>query len=233
MAKIKWSALVSDVRNSLNGSTMARNRYGSYMRNKVTPVNPQTSFQMQARQILGNLSSSFRELTLQQINAWNAAAINFPFTDVFGDIKHLSGQTLFVKLNANLEKIGKPRISNPPLSQGFPELAIEDFTAELTAGELSTLEIAINQAVVPAGYTLVVYATPSVSKSISFVKNRYRMLTQPAEAVAGVVDIKDSYVNRFGQPIEDEVIHVRVALISNTSGQQGVPLTAQSSVLMP
>src|SRR4051794_38926446 len=127
MAKIKYSALVSDMRNKLNGSVMSQNRYGSFVRNKVTPVNPQTSYQQAARQSLGNLSSSFRELTAGQIAAWNRSGVNFPFTDIFGDIKHLSGQTLFVKLNANLEKVNSPRILQPPLPVGFPEISLDAF----------------------------------------------------------------------------------------------------------
>lgn len=233
MAKIKYSALVSDMRNKLNGSVMSKNRYGSYLRNKVTPVNPQTSFQQSARQSLGNLSSSFRELTIEQIRAWNASGVNFPFTDIFGDIKHLSGQTLFVKLNANLEKVGSSRISNPPAAVGFPELSISGFSAVVTASVLTTMEFEINSATVPSGYALVVYATPSLSRSISFVRNRFRLIAANIPAIASVVDLIDPYVERFGQPLEGEVIHIRVALVSTDTGQQGVPLMADSTVAGP
>lgn len=223
MAKIKYSALVSDMRNSLNGSTLSKNRYGSYMRNKVTPVNPQTSFQQAARQILGNLSSSFRELTIAQIKAWNNSGINFPFTDIFGDVKHLSGQTLFVKLNANLEKIGQPRVLTPPLPVGFPEIAISDLVLLADAGVLESADFEIDPAAIPSGYSLVVYATPGVSRSISFVKNRYRFLGS-FTASGGAIDFLDEYRDRFGDPLVGEVVHIRVALISTSTGQQGVPL---------
>lgn len=229
MAKIKYSALVSDMRNSLNGSTLSKNRYGSYMRNKVTPVNPQTSFQQAARQILGNLSSSFRELTIGQIKAWNNSGINFPFTDIFGDVKHLSGQTLFVKLNANLEKIGSPRILNPPLPTGFPEIAIESFVFQTEDGDVEAADILIEGTVVPANHRLVVYATPGLSRSISFVKNRYRFLGA-FNVVGSEVSIGAEYQARFGTPLVGEVVHIRVALVAVETGQQGVPL-ADSAVV--
>lgn len=224
MAKIKYSALVSDMRNSLNGSTLSKNRYGNYIRNKVTPVNPQTSFQQSARQILGNLSSSFRELTLSQIRAWNNAGQDFPFTDIFGDIKHLTGQTLFVKLNANLEKVGSPRISVPPLPVGFPEISITDSTFEIgqTGAVTGTLELSSES--IPDGYELIVYGTPGISRARSFVKNRFRFLGK-FEVDEGVVDFGSALANRFGVPLVDELVHIKVALISTATGQQGVPLT--------
>ena len=42
MAKILTTAIVADIRNKLNGSVFSKNRYGAYVRTKVTPVNPQT-----------------------------------------------------------------------------------------------------------------------------------------------------------------------------------------------
>lgn len=229
MAKIKYSALVSDMRNKLNGSVMSKNRYGSYLRNKVTPVNPQTAFQQQARQSLGNLSSSFRELTAGQIKSWNGAGVNFPFTDIFGDIKHLTGQTLFVKLNANLEKVGSPRIMQPPLPTGFPEIALSDFEYNVDVDETGSAVFDILPAVIPAGYKLVVYATEGISRAVSFVKNRYRFIGSFTPA-GGNLDIFDAHTARFGVPLVGEVVHIRCALVSTTTGQQSVPLTISATV---
>lgn len=223
MAKIKFSALVSDMRNKLNGSVMSKNRYGSYVRNKVTPVNPQTSFQQVARQQLASLSSQYRGITVAQRNSWINGAANFPFTDIFGDVRHLSGQTLFVKLNTNLLNAGSPVITAAPLPVGIPELVIEDVQATQAAGVLVSLEIALSALVVPAGFALAVYATPPTPASIQFVKNRYRLIGT-APVAAGVADVLTLYSDRFGTAANaDEQIHVRVALISTTTGQAGVP----------
>lgn len=230
MAKIKYSALVSDMRNKLNGSVMSKNRYGSYVRNKVTPVNPQTVFQQNARQSLANLSSSFRDLTIAQIKAWNGAGQNFPFTDIFGDIKHLTGQTLFVKLNANLEKVGSPRISTPPLPVGFPELAISAMSVGVTGGVLTTAEFDVTPDAIPVGYKLVIYATQGLSRARSFVKNQYRFLGAFTPEL-GLVDFSAEYLDRFGSPLSDEIVHIKVALVSITTGQQGIPLSDSAVVV--
>lgn len=228
MAKIKYSALVSDMRNKLNGSVMSKNRYGSYVRNKVTPVNPQSSFQQNARQILGNLSSSFRELTASQIAAWNAKSKDFPFTDIFGDIRHLTGQTLFVKLNANLEKLALPRVSDAPDPVGFPQYDILSGTAKLNQnGSIAEVnfETGIEDLDNLPGYTTVVYATRPMSKSISFVKNEFRFVGIGEPDLLGSVSITTAWTNRFGTAKEDEVIHIKFALVSNATGQQGVPVS--------
>lgn len=230
MAKIKYSALVSDVRNKLNGSVMSKNRYGSIVRNKVTPVNPQSSFQQNARQRLASLSSSFRALTAAQIAAWNNSGVNFPFTDIFGDVKHLSGQTLFVKLNANLDKIGSPRILTPPLAQGFPEIAVSGAVAEVETGENSEVSFMIDPAVVPTGYDVVVYATPSISRSINFIKNRFRYLGTFVPA-AGKIDLLTDYTARFGLMQGDEVVHFKVALVNSETGQQSIPFSLSAAVV--
>lgn len=223
MAKIKYSALVSDMRNKLNGSVASKNRYGSYLRNKVTPVNPQTSYQQNVRQMLGSLSSQYRGLTEAQRQSWINGSQNFPFTDIFGDVRYLSGQTLFVKLNTNLINAGASQIDSAPLPVGVPEFAATGLTAEVTAGEITTLSVATSDVTVPVGFALAVYATPPLSPSINFVKNRLRYIGN-ASAVASAADILALYTARFGASAsEGERITVRVALVSTDTGQQGVP----------
>lgn len=222
-AKIKYSALVSDMRNKLNGSVASKNRFGSYLRNKVTPVNPQTSFQQIVRQQLGAFSSQYRGLTPAQRSSWINGAQNFPFTDIFGDIRYLSGQMLFVKLNINLANAGSAAIQSAPLPVGVPELTVESVTATAAAGALTALTIDVSEATVPAGFALAVYATPPTPASIQFVKNRYRFIGVTTVA-AGVADIQAAYEARLGGGANaGEMIHVRVALINTTTGQQGVP----------
>lgn len=230
MAKIKYSALVSDMRNKLNGSVASKNRYGNYLRNKVTPVNPQTAYQQAVRQQLGALSSQYRALTQSERLSWINGAPSFPFTDIFGDVRYLSGQTLFVKLNTNLINAGQAPLNTAPIPVGVPEMAVTGVTSEITAGELAILSLSVSETTVPAGFALAVYATPPTPASIQFVKNRYRFIGI-ATVTAGAADILAAYTARFGAAAAaGEQIHVRVALISTTTGQQGTPSGAAGTV---
>lgn len=214
------------MRNKLNGSVASKNRYGSYLRNKVTPVNPQTTYQQAVRQQLGALSSQYRSLTEAQRQSWINGSSNFPFTDIFGDIRHLSGQTLYVKLNTNLINAGGSPISSAPQPIGIPEFAVTALTAEVDAGALTGLEVSTSAETVPAGFALAIYATPPLSPSINFIKNRLRFIGV-VDAAAGAADILSLYSARFGTSANiGERITVRAALISETTGQQGVPSEA-------
>lgn len=233
MAKIKYSALVSDVRNKLNGSVMSKNRYGSYMRNKTTPVNPQTTFQQNVRAQLAANSQAWGGLTEAQRSGWRALAAELPFTDIFGDSKILAGNSLFNQLNGNLNKVGVASIGDAPLKEAVPSLVTFSVSAVGTLGVLSALTLAFSPTPIPAGYALVVYATPGISPGRNFVKNQFRLVTSLAAATATGADIFTAYSARFGTPADDQKIFVRVALVSLNSGQQGIPLEAMAVVTTP
>ena len=168
-------------------------------------------------------------MTIDQIKSWNSAGKNFPFTDIFGDVKHLSGQTLFVKLNANLEKVNLPRVLSAPAPSGFPELPEATLDTTFVGGDLVELAFKSGLTAIPAGYTMVAYATPGISRSISFVKNEFRFIGEVLYS-AGEGDLAFLWNARFAPPLEDEVIHVKIALIKNSSGQQSIPLIVQATV---
>lgn len=230
MAKIKYSALVSDVRNKLNGSVMSKNRYGSYMRNKITPVNPQTQYQQNARMILSSLSSGWAGLSESERAGWNALASQVPFTDIFGDVQHLSGQVMYVKLNANLIKIAEAPNSTAPVMESIPPMLLDGLDAEQTAGALVTLDAEFVQQTVPAGYQIVIYATPPIKPGISFVKNQYRMIGAIDTITSGVANALTLWNDRFGAVTAGQKIFLRAALVNETTGQQGIPSQAEAVI---
>lgn len=229
MSKIKYSALVSDMRNKLNGSVLSKNRYGSYVRNKVTPVNPQTSYQINQRANLSSLSADWRGLTEAERQGWSNAAALAPRTDIFGDPKILAGNALFVSLNLNLLAAGQSSITSAPAFESIPVVTGSDLEIELTAGVITTAEITVDPAGVPAGYSLIVYATPGVSPGISFVKNKYRYLGVFVPT-AGVVDFSAEYIIRFGNPLIGQKVFIRLAYVNNTTGQLGLPSESMTLV---
>lgn len=231
MAKVKYTAIVAEMRNKLNGNVFSKNRYGNYVRNKVTPVNPRTSFQQNQRAFLATLSSTWRTLTDLQRLSWINGAANFPRTDIFGDKKILSGQALFVALNKNLLNAGQPVINVAPLPGELPQITPSGLVAEFTvATSTSLVEFSISPAAVPAGHSLFVYATPTVGPGISFVKNRFRFLGT-ATAAAGVVDISAMYTARFGNLTIGEKVFIQVAIVNNSTGQVSIPQELSTTVV--
>lgn len=227
MAKIKYSALVSDMRNKLNGSVMSKNRYGAYIRNKVTPTNPQTTAQVAARNRLATWSQGWRGITQPQRNGWITGASNFPVIDIFGDSKILAGNALYTQLNVNLSLVGGTNIDDLPTPVAIPALNVLTITS---AAGTPALSVVYAPTPIPAGFSLLVEATPPIPQSRLFVKNQFRVISHLAAAAASPYNALTAYQAVFGNPTEDLVIYVRVRLISTTTGQAGIPLQSSDIV---
>ena len=224
MAKVKYSALIESMRNKLNGSVASRNRYGNYWRNKTTPINRQTSYQVAVRSQFAANSSKWRGLTQEQRDAWIAAAPNYPFTDEFGDQLFLSGNSLFLKINQNLQNMGASTVNWPqqPVAVENP-----DFTDLTVTASTTTVTVA---APTSANGTLMVYAAANVSPGKKFVKNLYKYLGTITGG-ATPVDINSQIVERFGAKSAGTAVWVKILVGDNSTGQQGQPV--EMSAIVP
>lgn len=222
--KIKFGAIVTDGRGKLGGHVLAKNRSGNYMRTKVTPVNPQTTYQQAQRSALGTLSSGWSGLTESQRNQWDSAVVDFQKTDIFGDLKSPTGKNLYTGLNRNLLNAGQSIISVPPSPASIPNLTIDAANYSLvgTSFDVGTLGDA-------TGSFVQAWATPPVSDGTTFVKNRLRMLESIAGGSDATLDIYDSYLNRFGAPAVGAKVYVAIRVV-NAGGEAGVISTFLATI---
>jgi len=221
MAKLLFTAIVADMRNKLNGTVFSKNRYGAYARTKVTPVNPQTLSQQAARNNLSTNSQAWRGLTEAQRQGWIDAAASFPFTDIFGNSKILSGSALYVKLNNNLVNTGNAAIADAPSPVAIP--AINSVT--LTAADTPSFSLAFDPSPIAADFEMMVFATPNVTPGKYFVKNLYRFIGSVAAAGATPANLLAAYQAIHGNPVADQKIFVKCFLISTVTGQAGIPIS--------
>lgn len=217
MAKVKYGAMLVDMRGKLGGHVASKNRAGAYFRTKVTPVNPQTSAQVSARAILTTFSQGWRALTPDERAAWNAAVVNFAKTDIFGDIKNPTGINLFVRLNSVLTHAGAASLTVPPALTSSPEFVT--FTA--TAAETGqTFSVAFAPTPVPANVAYKVETTAQVSQGKTFLKNLYRTVQYFPAADATPTSIATAYIARFGALVADQKIGIRITAIDLLTGLQ-------------
>lgn len=228
MAKILMTAIVADIRNKLNGSVFSKNRYGAYVRTKVTPVNPQTASQQLVRNQLSTNSQAWRGLTESQRLGWIAAAADFPTTDIFGNAKILSGNALYVRLNNNLNQIAQTAIADAPTPEAIPALVLDSVSADASTGVVS---LDFTPTPVPAGFSIVIQATPNISAGVSFVKNRYRFISYIAAAATSPQALTVPYAAVHGAPVVGMKIFIRAFIVSNTTGQAGIPVTVSTIVV--
>ena len=227
MAKILTTAIVADIRNKLNGSVFSKNRYGAYVRTKVTPVNPQTDAQQNVRNRLSTNSQAWRGLTEPQRQGWIDAAINFPFTDIYGNTKILSGQALYVKLNNNLASIGSALIADAPSPVAVPVISSLTLTA---AAGTPAVGLAYTPTPTDSASILVIETTGNVTPGKSFVKNLYRRVSQVPDGTASPADILADFQAVHGNPVADQKIFCRAFYIVEATGQAGIPLSTMCIV---
>jgi hypothetical protein len=227
MAKVKLSALVSGMSGKLNGSVFARNRGGLYLRTKVTPLNPQTADQVAARARLAGWSQGWRSLTQAVRDSWNNAVGNFQTTDIFGDIKTPSGNTLYTKLNTNIQLAGGVAITNPPAPIGATAMEGVDVTAAQT---LNAFSVNVAPDPIPADHTLIVEATAPMSAGIHNANSDFRIIGTQAAAAIPPFDMSTEYVAKFGNLVAGQKVFVRTKMIRISTGEVGQQLVASTII---
>lgn len=219
--KAKWGMMVVDGRGKLGGHVLSKNRSGSYARTKVTPVNPQTSFQLAVRNRLTTFSQGWKALTQVQIAAWNNAVSNFASSNIFGDTVSKTGKNLYTGLNQNLASIAAAAITSPPVPVGGGAV-VAGVAIVASAGVKS---IAHTGSV--AGRTVQVWATPGVSAGKSNVKNNFRLIGTFAGAAASPFVATTAYDARFGTQPVGSYVSFRLVSINATTGEAGTPSTSR------
>lgn len=101
MALVQFGGGITRMSGSLAGNTFAKNRYGSYVRARMKPVNPNSWRQVYARTIMSYLTEYwFDELSIAQRESWNTYAQAIVMKNKLGDSIKLSGFNHFIRSNS-------------------------------------------------------------------------------------------------------------------------------------
>lgn len=192
--KAQFGAIVTDGRGKIGGQVMSKNKSGSYLRTKVTPVNRQTSAQQASRSRLASISQAWRGLTVAQRTAWNNAVGDYARTDIFGNLRNPSGFTLFQRLNNNLSAIGVALLSSPPVLRPVATVASADmaYITNYPAFEFATVDN------VPATSAAVFLASPPMSQGISPSINLCSVIKVRPAGSGYSYDMTTDYSAKFG-----------------------------------
>lgn len=225
--KIKFGSIVSDGRGKIGGHVMSKNRAGSYLRTKVTPVNPRSASQITVRNRLGTLAIAWRGLTAAQRIQWNSAVAGFMSTDIFGDLRKPTGFNLYQRLNNNLAQCAVAAISVPPLPVAVPSWTT--FTPTQAAGGATSIAYAVTP--VPAGQNVIVRATAPLSPGKTFVRSELRIIGVLAAAAATPYVATAAYAAKFGGPgLAGQKVFFEARIINIVTGQTGLPVQASCIV---
>lgn len=220
--KTKFGAIIVAGSGSAGGHTFSKNRTGSYMRTKVTPINPQSATQTNTRNRLSSLATGWKTLTEAQRAAWNGAVGMYKGTNIFGDVVKPSGYNLYIKLNTNIIFAGGAALVTPLAPIALPSITSAVLTCTVAGAVVS---LAYAPTPVPANISMIVDMTPPMSPGKYFVKNEYRNLAVVAPAAATPYVGTAAYALKFGAPlIAGQKVNCRLSYISKTTGQAGLPV---------
>jgi hypothetical protein len=217
MTKVKFSALVSEMRGKLNGSVFTKNRYGNSLRNKVTPVNRRTASQQSIKAMFTQFSQKWRSLTDAQQKAWNSAVEDFRRNNIFGDSIKPTGSNLYCELNSNLALVGANELTEPPIQ--MPINGIQEFSL-IIDGSSSTqkFDIAFGPSPTDADVAHLIFATRCYSPGKSYIKGEYRLIgTIPANTNSSYSALSE-WNTKFGALAKDQMISVKLIPVHRKTG---------------
>jgi hypothetical protein len=201
----------TDQSGAVGNLVYTRNRQGTGVRARVTPLNPQTVAQQTQRSILGAVASEWRGLTQLVRNAWAAFAANLPGNP--------SAFNAYVRINDTRVTCGDAKLEVPPQMPAFGIITVTSFTATIAQGVLTLALNGLANTVPPDKY--MVYGTAPRSQGVSNVSSTYRFLGAftPATLAAGLTA---AYLAKFGQPVASQAVNLKLAPVM--SGVKGIPL---------
>jgi len=225
--KALFGSIIVDGSGKIAGHVVSKNRGGSYIKTKKTPINPQSPNQIVVRNRLKQFSQAWKSLTAAQRTAWNTAVDQYKKTDIFGNLRRPSGLNLFCMLNCNLASVGVSMISDPPTPTAVPAIATGSATVVGATGVVT----ATFTPTVPAGVAMVINATAQQSAGKSYVTGKYRFIKSIAAAQTSPQVITTEYAAKVGAPSAvGQVVHFKMRYINITTGVPG-PVIAFSATI--
>jgi hypothetical protein len=184
--------------------------FGQAERQLAVPKNPRTPAQQRVRVTLGSIASRWRGLTDSQRAAWTALASDTRSQPRLGQSGRLNGCQLFIKINCTLAAAGMEQVVEPPERAIFATNPVGALTITNNAGVIA-LKLAVPRA--PAHYVMVLGTSPC-SAGISRPRRFTLLGTLPASA-AGMSDITDLYVAKYGVPPVSARVFIRTRQTAN------------------
>lgn len=226
MALVRYGNGVSELRGSIAGNVFSRGRAGAIVRNRTTPVNPNTQAQADFRYLFSQTAANYTTLTKSQQEAWTEYAQMLTFwRNRLGEPYTPSGRQVFQYCNMNLALVnatllavvaGSPSYNFPLgaqivdpnfdlVTKPVPPLFTsgdKSFNLSLTAGAITTFES--NAAAIPPNATddiqrFIVEATPVMRPTMRNRSNLYRFINSFDGSVSTAIDIVSAFNLVFNQ----------------------------------
>ncbi len=227
MAKVHFTAAISELRNKLGGSVYARNRYGAYARNYAIPDQPNTVYQTDMRALFGAVSSYWAIITEDEREQWRQAATRVVRYDIFSNSGYLTGLQYFNKINIELMLVTDELITTPPALRSTPLFSGLELSLNIVGLDFS-VDLANN--LLTSEYAMVIRATPAQSQGATFFKNLYSIVDIVDDASTLPQNIFVNYISKFIGFDSASRVGVQVYSVDKTTGLRSAPINGYIDV---
>lgn len=207
---------------SMAGTTASHNRFGQYLRNRRTPVNPNTTQQGVVRARMSANAAGWRALTDAQRAGWESLGSEVTRTDSLGSSYTMNGFMMYCSVNNNNVAAGNAVVTDAPLLQTPATIVTAVITSTAAA-----LSVAYTVTPLPAGARLFSFVSPQQSAGRSFNANYY-LLAVSAAAAASPANLFAAYSAKFGVPVTGRRIFY--SFTTYLAGFQSGPLVTSQVV---
>lgn len=199
--------MVGDLSGSIGSTTASRNKFGSYFRQKVVPVNPNTTRQQDVRAIFATLVNAWTNtLTQAERDDWSNWAANTTINGADGQPINITGQNAYVRFNTVRLQIGGVRVDVAPVAfnNGSPPTSIQT-TLGVIAGSIGVDIVAMKTTVNLAGDAsddgdVALWIGGPINASRNFFKGPYQLMSsEPIAQGADFVDFATAAVDQQQQ----------------------------------
>jgi hypothetical protein len=214
------SLMVGQLAGSAGSTTASHNKYGSYFRTRVTPVNTETTKRSAVRSAFGGWSNQWKALTTGQRDSWNALASTVTLQDKQGVSFQPSGFNLFVSANQNNYGLSAAVVDDAPAWDPPAAPVISNATFEEETGILAAASVTFSPTA-PTGVSYVWEASPPMSPGVSMVpRSLYKRVGITVPAGTSPTDVSVGYETTYGTslPVGTKVF-IRGRAIDEATGQ--------------
>lgn len=219
MALIVTSGIVGQISGKLGGVVYSRGTGGPYVRNRTVPVVTGTPLALMYKNAMGTASVLYQALSKTQKRAWEDYAATRPEPNRLGQVRTISGQAWYIRLNSRLLAAGQPYIDEPPAKAGPGMVTIGAITATAAT---QTVSFTFADTPIAAGEILFVRGANLHASTKQYVKNVLRQIKYSDVAQASPLVVSTEFTTACGPIQVGDNIWLGVSVIDTSTGQRSM-----------
>ena len=215
MAKIQYSALVTQMKGKMRGAIFQSGTAGQIVRSAKNFNRTASPRWQKQKNRLSTVSRAWNTLTEAERATWAAIAVNFPLVNNFGETRIPDGYTVFSKLNATILGAGGTIMSAPTMPVQLTDCS--------SAGALFSTPSSIqfdSGNIITSSELMLVNASAPILPSRKNPPTGFKRVGNYYNPFSVIYDITADYVGIFGAPPVNSKIVLQLHVFNAYTGQK-------------